>query len=130
MDIEIKEIVDRYTILRLKQIHFQDVEKELNAIKAAMPKNVDPSLVKELQRANAMVWDLEAQVGKLAIEIRTWNTKRTEIKNKIAAKYGGHKDTKQYYATSDHRHVMSEVPTPDSKIQGIGRTTLADEQGV
>ena len=113
MNMEIKEIVDRYTILRLKIENGIDAFNELEMIKKELPQYLDEKLLRTLQEANKQVWELEAEVGRLALRIREWNTRRTEIKNQIAEAYGGHKDIKKFYAT-DSRDDLPKVSTPAS----------------
>lgn len=123
MRMEIKEIVDRYTILRLKIAHGIDANKELALIQKHLPASLDRKLLNSLYRANSRVWELEAEVGRLALEIRAWNTKRTLIKNKIAEVYGGHKDIKKFYAADSGDH-LPEVPTLASKVLRVISKTL------
>lgn len=106
-------------------MHFIDVDRELALFKQAMPQPFDQELLKELQNANSQVWNLEAEIGKMALQVRDWNTKRTEIKNKIAQKYGGHKDVKQYYATN-RGNDLPKVSASDSKVQGVSGEALAN----
>lgn len=105
MTIEIKDLADRYTILMLKLHHGVKVQEELDAYLKELP-DIDEDLLDDLYTANAMVWELEKDIGEIALEIRSWNNKRNDIKNKIAEKYGGRKDIKTNYVTN-HSYLKS-----------------------
>ena len=115
MEMNIGEVVDRLSIL------FHKVEKvgeeclpEFYAYAKDILLNSKPEdfedLVKalrDLYRINGIIWALESdirkgkegqmgleEVGRRALEIRGYNTKRVEVKNQIAEKKGHFKDIK------------------------------------
>lgn len=100
------ELIDRYTIVKLKVAHDLEVtERELVAVMAAMMEQASAAgmrrkeiqaYIRDLTHANASIWKLEsdirqgrerklglAEVGRRALKIRDWNRRRIAIKNEI-----------------------------------------------
>lgn len=99
MNIPIGDLVDRYTVLVLKLEHGLKVRQELDKYLDEIPPNLSKDKIKELYQVNKRIWDLEAKIGKLALEVRSLNSLRTEKKNEIAALYNEFLDQKTYYVT-------------------------------
>lgn len=106
LNIQPSDMADRVTILKIKRQHELEVQEELDSFLSEMP-DIDQAFLDELFDVNLQIWNLEAQVGKMAFDIRKLNTRRTEIKNEITKKYGGYKDQKKFYVDSDHRNDVS-----------------------
>ena len=98
----ISDIVDRYSILLLKQERTDlDLEKELDLYKKRLFKYKNISIFTDmLYDINGKIWDLESdirmgkegelgleEVGRRAIKIRNLNNKRVSIKNEIVKQY-------------------------------------------
>lgn len=87
------EIVDRYTILRLKSEHGLDVKKELRALSDEVD-NVPDTFIERLYSVNAQMWEIEdmaelggeglEDMGRLFHKQRELNKTRVKIKNEIA----------------------------------------------
>ena len=87
------EVVDRYTILRLKKEHGLDVAKELNAFEKEI-KDVPDTFVERLYEVNSYMWSIEdmaelggeglEDMGRLFHKQRELNKTRVKIKNEIA----------------------------------------------
>ena len=98
MEIQLSDLIDRYTILLLKaeRLQNEEINEELNECKGAIDKVVS-NWIETLYNINGQIWDLEADIrngkeGKLGLEevghrallIRDLNKKRIEMKNKIS----------------------------------------------
>ena len=89
----IAEIVDRYTILRLKSEHGLDVEKPLKAFKK-IAMTAPEALVQKLYEINAQMWEIEdmaelggeglEDMGRMFHKQRELNKARVAVKNEIA----------------------------------------------
>lgn len=103
MQMSYGDIVDRYTILRLKIQRSEDPQpflREFSAIFRAVHCKEWTTMLKiyakNLYDTNEAIWNLEAairqgkekqlglkEVGRRALKIREWNAKRIEAKNAI-----------------------------------------------
>lgn len=120
MEMPLPEIIDRFTICRLKseRIGEKHLEKEYNTYLDEVNKFRKNGLIKEewieeLYKLNGEIWDLESdirkgkegelgldEVGRRAIKIRDLNKLRVGIKNKIVEETGkGFKDVKMNHAS-------------------------------
>ena len=121
MEMPLSEIIDRFTIVRLKVERIKDpaLQKELATYAAAIQEYkhkgvvIDESWITQLYDINGKIWDLEfdirrgqegklglEEVGRRAIAIRELNKQRVAIKNNIAEATGlGFKDVKMNHAS-------------------------------
>ncbi len=102
MKMPLSEILDRYTITKLKSERTnEDVSKELKTYKAEIDKpiyseksNQIISFIDRLYGINGQLWDTEKdirngvdmplkEVGRLALKVRDLNCKRNEIKAEV-----------------------------------------------
>tara|TARA_Y100001973_G_C5172038_1_gene319679 strand:+ start:940 stop:1329 length:390 start_codon:yes stop_codon:yes gene_type:complete len=118
------EVVDRYTIARLKlerldetQIDIESMKDEIEYYKSGINfSNEELSiLVDDLYAVNGKIWDTESsirmgldaqmtldEVGRRALKVRDLNRIRMRVKNDIIDLTGdGFKDCKMNYAGSD-----------------------------
>lgn len=113
MNYPIPEMVDRFSILRLKKerIGDKDSSKEYHFLKNELRGRFD-SFVYRLYSVNKKIWDLESDIrkgkeGKLglkevgfrAIRIRNLNEIRVRIKNELAIRLKLPKDIKKNHAS-------------------------------
>ena len=96
MEMPLSELIDRYTILKLKSERTdQDVSTHLEQYKREIPENLN-SYVDRLYEINGKCWDLEAairqgkeeelgleEVGRRTLILRDMNKIRVKIKNDI-----------------------------------------------
>ena len=123
MEMPLPEILDRFTIVKLKLERIKDnsIIPEYEAYKEAIESFKDKGFkikqewINELYEYNRKIWDLEfdirrgkegelglEEVGRRAIAIRELNKLRVGIKNKIAEETGsGFKDIKMNHASTD-----------------------------
>ena len=129
MEMPISEVVDRYTILRLKIKYFptsKELLNQFNIYKLEVDKclaglkederRTAKSLIQKLYRINKIVWDLEANLsnifeeggslakaGKIAIKIRIHNGRRIQMKNKISKLFDQEifRELKIYHISTD-----------------------------
>ncbi len=121
MEMPVSEILDRFSIIKLKierigEPHLQREKIALEkAIKEFKEKGIEikQKWIDELYKINKKIWDLESdirkgkekelgleEVGKRAIAIRENNKKRVALKNEIAEQTGsGFKDVKMNHAS-------------------------------
>lgn len=105
MKMLISDIADKYTILLLKNERL-GTEYELDSYLENIPPQVD-NFIHDLYIVNGLIWDLESdirkckddqlgfeEIGRRAVEIRNLNSKRIDIKNKIAREFGEIEDVK------------------------------------
>ncbi len=124
MDISPAELADRYTIVALKLERNGDLlfKKELDTLAGEVLELKRQGLmqqrwVDELYRVNSKIWNLESKIkdtnvkkgdlstiGSLALQVRIWNNRRTDVKRKITKKIGvGFIDRKKYYVKTAAR---------------------------
>lgn len=100
------EIVDRFTVLKIRQEHNISCEQELLLFANEVAQSgVDKKLVNELYEVNKEMWPIHdeimqchdmAKVGTLCVHLLKLNGKRAAIKAVIAEKYGGFTELKSY----------------------------------
>ena len=107
MILQLWEIVDKATILKIKKEKGLPVGKQLDEWMAEA-KKCDPELVRRTYEINKLMWDMEDHISKL-FELNAWETsgkayhylralthERTAIKNEIAKRYDKYKELKWY----------------------------------
>jgi uncharacterized protein YdcH (DUF465 family) len=122
MEMPLPEVIDRYTIVRLKseRIGKDEVADEFAALEATLTDyrkrgvQIKDEWVERLYELNGQIWDLEhdiragkegelglEEVGRRAIQIREINKQRVGIKNQIVGETGhGFKDVKMNHASA------------------------------
>ena len=117
MKMPISEIVDRYTITKLKSERTdEDVEEELECYLNEI-KSYDADLdeyIESLYIVNGRLWDTEGdirkgtdlpleEIGRLALKVRDLNCDRNAIKAHLVEKFAeGFKELKINYAKRDY----------------------------
>ncbi len=122
MKMPLSEILDRYTITKLKSERTnEDVSDELRTYKAEIDNpdyversNQIVSFIDRLYGINGQLWDTEKgirngvdmpldEVGRLALKVRDLNCKRNEIKAEIVEAFAeGFKEIKINYKKLDY----------------------------
>ena len=122
MKMPLSEILDRYTITKLKSERTnEDVSEELKTYKAEIENpiyseksNQIISFINRLYGINGQLWDTEKdirngvdmplkEVGRLALKVRDLNCKRNEIKAEIVDVFSeGFKEIKINYKKIDY----------------------------
>ena len=122
MKMPLSEILDRYTITKLKSERTnEDVSEELKTYKAEIDKpiyseksNQIISFIDRLYGINGQLWDTEKdirngvdmplkEVGRLALKVRDLNCERNEIKAEIVDAFAeGFKEIKINYKKIDY----------------------------
>ena len=122
MKMPLSEILDRYTITKLKSERTnEDVSEELKTYKAEIDKpiyseksNQIISFIDRLYGINGQLWDTEKdirngvdmplkEVGRLALKVRDLNCKRNEIKGEVVDAFAeGFKEIKINYKKIDY----------------------------
>ena len=122
MKMPLSEILDRYTITKLKSERTdEDVTDELRTYKREIenPEYVEKSsqiasFIEKLYEINGKLWDTEGdirkgidmpleQIGRLALKVRDLNCKRNEIKAEVVDAFSeGFKELKINYKKIDY----------------------------
>ena len=122
MKMPLSEILDRYTITKLKSERTnEDVSEELRTYKReidnpdyAEKSNQIVSFIDKLYEINGQLWDTEGdirkgiempleEIGRLALKVRDLNCKRNEIKAEIVDTFAeGFKEIKVNYTKIDY----------------------------
>jgi predicted nucleic acid-binding Zn-ribbon protein len=113
MKMPISEILDRYTITKLKSERTtEDVKEELDSYRKEIDKYSDNRVnkyIKKLYDVNGRLWDTEGdirkgkkltleEVGKLALKVRDLNCERNGIKAEVVDEFSeGFKEIKINY---------------------------------
>ena len=137
--VSIGELIDKFTILQIKQNKIQNaeklamVEKEIAYLQPFVDKyNLEPELIDELREINAKLWVVEDQIRdkekvrlfddefiQLARSVYIINDKRCDTKNKINVKLkSGLSEVKSYSNYKDDN---------DSEIIKLGETKIISE---
>jgi hypothetical protein len=132
MKIAIGDIVDRYTICKLKSERGQiDNSKEINDLVAEIEKYEDVQpYIDELYKLHSEIWDLEGdirkgneeilgleEVGRRAIKLRDMNKIRIGIKNKINSKYNeGYIEIKVDHGSEQYPSVIITLTTVPERL--------------
>ena len=112
------EILDRYTITKLKSERTdEDVKEELEAYQREINKHDQSStkeLINRLYKVNGKLWDTEGdirsgkdlpleEIGKLALKVRDLNCERNGVKAEVVEKFSeGFKEIKINYRKADY----------------------------
>jgi hypothetical protein len=132
MKISIGDIVDRYSICKLKSERLGlDNTKELNDLKFEMDKyeGVD-FFIDKLYEVNGDIWNLESdirrgnenilgleEVGRRAIRIRELNNVRVNYKNEINSKFGeGYIEVKMNHGSQKNPTVVITLTTVPERL--------------
>ncbi len=120
MEYSPSDIADRYTIVKLKINRLKDksFRDEYLVLNKEIEKLISAGMLKKAQiarlyRVNSKIWDLEAHIGNyskgnknfkkiaiLALQVRKWNTVRTNIKSEIVSETKmGFRESKKFYFT-------------------------------
>lgn len=120
MKMPMSEILDRYTITKLKSERTEeDVTEELAAYESEIKaKNADPtaiqSFIDRLYKVNGDLWDVEGdirkgvdmpleEVGRLALKVRDLNCERNGVKAEVVDAFAeGFKEIKVNYTKVDY----------------------------
>ena len=122
MKMPLSEIIDRYTITKLKSERTdENVSNELRAYKTEIdcPDYLEKSsqiasFIDRLYEVNGKLWDTEGdirkgvempleEIGRLALEVRNLNCQRNEIKTEIVDAFSeGFKEIKINYTKIDY----------------------------
>ena len=126
MKMSLSEIIDRYTITKLKSERTsENVSEELNSYKNEMDKHNQKEtelFVEKLYKINGRLWDIEtkasreinsretapedtdyAEIGKLAIDVREVNCERNGVKAEIVDFFSdGFKEIKINYTKTSY----------------------------
>ena len=112
MKMPISEIIDRYTITKLKSERTtENVIDELNAYKVELQKydHHIEGYIESMYQINSRIWDTEGdirkgtqlpleEIGRLALKVRDLNCERNSIKASIVDKFSeGFKEIKINY---------------------------------
>ena len=117
----ISEILDRYTITRLKSERTsENVDEELSTYKLEIDNNYNnderiPNFIEKLYDVNGRLWDMEgdirkgvkglslSEIGGLALRVRDLNCERNGIKAEIVEAFSeGFKEIKINYKKVDY----------------------------
>jgi hypothetical protein len=132
MKISIGDIVDRYSICKLKKERTQiDITKELQELNNEM-KNYEglEEYIDKLYEINGQIWDLESdirkenehilgleEVGRRAIKIRNLNNVRIGYKNEINSKYNeGFIETKINHGSEIEKTLIISLTTVPERL--------------
>lgn len=146
MKISIGDIVDRYSICKLKNERIQiDNSKEMLELKNEMDnyEGID-SYIDMLYDVNGKIWDLESdirkenedllgleEVGRRAIKIRGFNNVRVGYKNEINSKYGeGFIEVKMNHGSEKEPSVIISLTTVPERLShavddGVKKTIIS-----
>lgn len=136
MEIAIGDIIDRYTICKLKSERGNiDMSEEMNKLSEEMNKfpNLE-NYVNQLYKINGDIWDLESdirqgkedtlgleEVGRRSIKIREHNNKRVGIKNVInSITKTGFIETKISHASEKEPSVVVSLTTVPERLSYDG----------
>lgn len=106
METPISEVADKFTVALIKLREGLPTEKIVEDYRRVLAKSkVSEEIVDELYEINYKMWRLEEliteevaldKIGAYYLALRWMSHKRTEKKNEIADKYGGHREYKRY----------------------------------
>ena len=136
MKMPLSEILDRYTITKLKSERTnEDVSEELKTYKAEIDKPIYSekssqiiSFIDRLYGINGQLWDTEKdirngvdmslkEVGRLALKVRDLNCKRNEIKAEVVDVFAeGFKEIKINYKKIDYGKKWDQLPKNGATI--------------
>lgn len=128
MKISIGDMIDRYTICKLKMDRGGvDCAEEIAALLAELINyNNYETYIESLQSLNGQIWDLESAIAitnkkeyiaELAIEIRRVNTLRVKVKNEINAIFNeGYNEVKVFHKSEDYKSVVITLTTVPERM--------------
>ena len=133
MKIAIGDIVDRYSICKLKQERLSiDNNSEIDALSREIDNYKDiKSYVDKLYDINAKIWNYESdirkgnedilgleEIGRRAIKIREYNSQRVSLKNEINSKYNeGFKEIKMNHGSHVEPSVIVTLTTVPERLE-------------
>jgi len=141
LKMSVGEILDRYSICLLKTERLQvDISDKMKKIFLDLDKlpNEIKAYIGELKEINGQIWNLEAdlrkgneavlgheEIGRRAIQIRNWNNKRVEVKNKVNSTVSsGFIEVKGNHASEKIPSLVISLTTVPSRLN------LNDEDGL
>lgn len=132
MKIAIGEIIDRYTICKLKQERGQiDCSKEIEDLHKELTEYPDINgYIEELYKLHGEIWDLESdiksgnesilgleEIGRRAIKLRDMNRVRISIKNDINTKFReGYIEIKRNHGSEQYPSVIISLTTVPERL--------------
>jgi hypothetical protein len=132
MKIAIGELIDRYTICKLKMERGQvDCSKEINDLWKDIVEYPDPEpYIEKLYELHGKIWDLESdirkgnenilgleEVGRRSIVLRDMNKTRISIKNDINSRYReGYIEVKINHGSEDYPSVVISLTTVPERL--------------
>ena len=136
MKMPLSEIIDRYTITKLKSERTnEDVSDELTTYKAEIESPVYTekssqiaSFIDRLYGINGQLWDTEGdirngvdmpleEIGRLALKVRDLNCKRNEIKAEVVDTFAeGFKEIKINYEKIDYGRKWDQLFKKEQSI--------------
>jgi hypothetical protein len=132
MKTSIGEIVDRYSICKLKSERLQlDLSQEINELTSEMNLyNGLDEYINELYKVNGNIWDLESdirkgneailgleEIGRRALKIRDFNNIRVSIKNKINSEFNeGFIEYKMNHGSEKEKSVVISLTTVPERL--------------
>lgn len=141
MKMSIGEVVDRYSICKLKTERLGlDNSKEMELLMNEIQKyNNDISdYVQQLYSINGNIWDLEAdirqgnidllgfeEIGRRAVQIRDFNNQRVETKNQINSKFkDGFIETKMNHGSEKQKSVIITLTTVPERLHNTAENGI------
>ena len=122
------ELLDKVSILKIKQTHTNDpkksknIKKELSLLKAKIPDNVSNTYLLELKEINQKLWDLEDTIRLLSKKkqfdttyiqcseaIHVTNDQRYFVKNKINKMYASDIVEEKIYASKESPESLESL---------------------
>jgi len=141
MNMSIGEIVDRYSICKLKTERLGlDNSKELELLLTEIQKYGDEisSYTERLYTVNGNIWNLEAdirqgkieelgfeEIGRRAVQIRDFNNERVEIKNEINSTFGqGFIEVKMDHGSQKQKSVVITLTTVPERLSNTAENGI------
>lgn len=132
MKTSIGEIVDRYSICKLKSERLQlDLSQEINELTSEMNLyNGLDEYINELYKVNGNIWDLESdirkgneailgleEIGRRALKIRDFNNVRVSLKNEINSLLGeGFIEYKMNHGSEKEKSLIVTLTTVPERL--------------
>lgn len=140
MEISIGDIIDRFTICKLKSERGNiDMSEEMGKLSEEINKHSNlETYIEQLYKINGDIWDLESdirqgkedllgleEVGRRAIRIREHNNKRIGVKNQInSITKTGFIETKISHASDNEPSVVISLTTVPERLRYDGEDGL------
>jgi len=135
MKISIGDIVDRYSICKLKSERLNlDLSDEISQLESEIVNYKDiTQYVGDLYEVNGLIWDLESdirkgneeilgleEIGRRALKIRDFNNLRVKIKNEVNSKYGeGFIEVKMNHGSEKEKSVIITLTTVPERLDNL-----------